>query len=503
MNGIASYANQEMVPPGAIANIRGAADMLERFGREGDIYVVHAAEGETVVPMEVLDSSPSLKKMLFSQMEEMGLKPERYVVGNELNSLNPVTGKPEFFFKKLFKSVKSIFIKAAPILGAIAGSFIAPGIGTALGGLLGSAAGIAGSAIGAGIGSFAASKLTGASTKDALKGAAFSAGTAGLFKGFSMTDFGKNLTSGNIAEDLFGKDLFGPIETSQNNLVNNLMGSSAVSEPSTFSLTPDASQSLVPPVRSFNSAAPVPVDSLMPTATTDSGRALMERFAGKNLLPLSKVQTVSATNPPFEMLSFDEAAARGAASTGTPSTALQTFGATNPRDFGLTNADLAKAKLPNGGNLTFAQKLAAFPSNAVDYVATAAQEQLDNNKLGILGGGALAFLNYQEQQEENERIKKAKEDAQKANSLFAQAFRVGSPGINLGQNPDFRPPQRPMLVKKGGEIPSKGLGDIVPAMLEPGEFVMTRNAVAGAGNGSQKNGIKRMYSMMKDFERRV
>ena len=60
-----------------------------------------------------------------------------------------------------------------------------------------------------------------------------------------------------------------------------------------------------------------------------------------------------------------------------------------------------------------------------------------------------------------------------------------------------------MLVKKGGEIPSKGLGDIVPAMLEPGEFVMTRNAVAGAGNGSQKNGIKRMYSMMKDFERRV
>jgi len=113
MNGIASYANQEIVPPGAIANIRGAADMLERFGREGDIYVVHAAEGETVVPMEVLDSSPSLKKMLFSQMEEMGLKPERYVVGNELNSLNPVTGKPEFFFKKLFSSLKSIFIKPA------------------------------------------------------------------------------------------------------------------------------------------------------------------------------------------------------------------------------------------------------------------------------------------------------------------------------------------------------------------------------------------------------
>ena len=74
MNGIAAYANQDMVPPGAIANIRGAADMLERFGREGDIYVVHAAEGETVVPMEVLNSSPNLKKMLFSQMEGDGIE---------------------------------------------------------------------------------------------------------------------------------------------------------------------------------------------------------------------------------------------------------------------------------------------------------------------------------------------------------------------------------------------------------------------------------------------
>ena len=40
-------------------------------------------------------------------------------------------------------------------------------------------------------------------------------------------------------------------------------------------------------------------------------------------------------------------------------------------------------------------------------------------------------------------------------------------------------------------------------MLEPGEFVMTRNAVTGAGGGSQKDGIKRMYSMMRELEGRV
>ena len=33
-------------------------------------------------------------------MRDMGIEPERYVVGNELNSINPVTGQAEFFFKK-------------------------------------------------------------------------------------------------------------------------------------------------------------------------------------------------------------------------------------------------------------------------------------------------------------------------------------------------------------------------------------------------------------------
>ena len=169
MQGIAAYANQEFMPPGAIADIRGAADMLERFGREGDVYVVHAAEGETVVPMEVLNSSPNLKKMLFAQMEEMGLSPERYIVGNELNSLNPVTGRPEFFFKKLWKSLKGIFKVAAPILGSIAlTALLGPagfGISAAMTAALGATATAAiTSAAGAGIGSFVAQKLDGAST---------------------------------------------------------------------------------------------------------------------------------------------------------------------------------------------------------------------------------------------------------------------------------------------------------------------------------------------------
>ena len=80
---------QPMIPEGGLQEYRHAAEMLADFGRNGDTYVVHAAEGETVIPLEVLEKNPKLKNMIYAQMASMGLEPERYIVGNELNSLNP------------------------------------------------------------------------------------------------------------------------------------------------------------------------------------------------------------------------------------------------------------------------------------------------------------------------------------------------------------------------------------------------------------------------------
>ena len=42
--------------------------------------------------------------------------------------------------------------------------------------------------------------------------------------------------------------------------------------------------------------------------------------------------------------------------------------------------------------------------------------------------------------------------------------------------------------------------DSVRAMLMPGEFVMTTDAVNGAGNGDNEKGIQNMYAMMRSFE---
>ena len=85
----------------SLDNFKKFVSSLGGLGRYEDTYIVHAAEGETVVPMEVLDQNPALKKRLFQSMIDMGIEPGRYIVGNELNSRNPVTGQPEFFLKKI------------------------------------------------------------------------------------------------------------------------------------------------------------------------------------------------------------------------------------------------------------------------------------------------------------------------------------------------------------------------------------------------------------------
>ena len=59
--------------------------------------------------------------------------------------------------------------------------------------------------------------------------------------------------------------------------------------------------------------------------------------------------------------------------------------------------------------------------------------------------------------------------------------------------------------RRTGQISGPGTetSDSIPAMLSDGEFVMTAKAVRGAGNGSRREGAKRMYQMMRKFERKA
>ena len=132
----------------SLDNFKNFVSSIGGLGRYEDTYIVHAAEGETVVPMEVFNRNPVLKERLFESMRDMGIEPERYIVGNELNSINPVTGQPEFFLKaigrrlrkakqdigrRLRKAAADVSGYAAPVAGAFFG---APA-GALVGGLLG------------------------------------------------------------------------------------------------------------------------------------------------------------------------------------------------------------------------------------------------------------------------------------------------------------------------------------------------------------------------------
>jgi len=56
--------------------------------------------------------------------------------------------------------------------------------------------------------------------------------------------------------------------------------------------------------------------------------------------------------------------------------------------------------------------------------------------------------------------------------------------------------------RNGGIMPSEGSGqkDDVPAMLMAGEFVFTKDAVKGLGDGDSNRGIEKAYSMMNKLE---
>ena len=86
--------------------------------------------------------------------------------------------------------------------------------------------------------------------------------------------------------------------------------------------------------------------------------------------------------------------------------------------------------------------------------------------------------------------------------------RTGRPIVNPFRRPSYG---LPVLAAEGGEIFPRRVGGIMPdegvpgkdsvrAMLMPGEFVMTTDAVKGLGNGNNDQGINNMYDMMRGLE---
>ena len=534
--------DETFVPQSGIGNVKSVADKLAEYGRYEDTYMVHAAEGETVVPMAVFDENPRLKETLFKQMRAMGIDPEQYVVGSELNSLNPVTGQPEFFLKKLFKGLKKAVKSVVKVVKKVAPLVLSVGLSMTPLGI------IAGSALGSGIGTLA----QGGSLKDALKMGAIGGLTAGLFKG----------VTGAIGSKMQGGTLGAGFKSGiQSGLPDAIKASQA--QALAQCSTQAANAALPPPSAPVGSTTVAPASNL-PAAVQEVGRA-----APSNI-PANMQMTVTAPRP--AALAPVQVGADVAAATATGPAVDVTDGF----DFKQSMIDFTKDRAGQEVASTAIRPTPGFFSSVKDmFVDTGAGDR------NFFQAGRDAFFPTKtspmdivkdnlglESTATREMVQAAAKDSGVSLSklLSEASSQIADEGLNanmlrqygplagaglgiLGLTGGFKPPEmdapvdpfnlggqgafdllaanqdqyrifsqggpyakRPYGAAKGGSItnfppkigaisgPGTGTSDDIPAMLSDGEFVMTARAVNGAGNGNRQRGMKKMYEVMLTFE---
>ena len=114
--------------------ITGIAEYLAAQGRNGDTNLTHTTTGETIIPEEILAKNPGLRKDLQLAFENEDIPMDQYVVGSGIMSVNPETGLYEAgWLKKTWKSVRKTVKKAGPIIGATVGFMIGGPVGASIG----------------------------------------------------------------------------------------------------------------------------------------------------------------------------------------------------------------------------------------------------------------------------------------------------------------------------------------------------------------------------------
>ena len=540
---------EEAYGTSGIATFPDLAERMASYGRHGDDTVAHVETGELVIPKALIEDNPRLRASIFSHLEELGVEdPERYVVGSGSNSINPNTGLPEFFFrkigravkktvrkvsravKKVGKSVVKLVKKAAPViipfalnamfpgLGAIYSGALGSGIGTLVQGgslkdafknaMIGGAIGGATAAIGGGVA--AAAKPGGSFAEGAMSGIKNAA------KLSNLSTAGQQLTSGQ-----FGQSGYDAVRAAAVPDVNTAAGqfSQATDLGQTKFIEgtniPDQGQSIV----ELQNQAMAP----RPEGLTNANMQVVTGADGTlKLAPSSSSFDMSTavdlpTKPPGFLESIQD---------------VYTPGGRGPLD------SLGDAFLPSGPSITPTELMAKNPGMSLDVAKQVIAEATPNFARSALPGTAIALgatalgggFTAPEVEEEDfgptgEELRRMypekygfsnQESPRRSNqptyveSSFKADPRFMYPEFRRG-NPFYNPDSVYQRRAEGGEIFPRRVGGIMPdegipgkdsvrAMLMPGEFVMTTDAVKGLGNGNNQQGIQNMYQMMRGLE---
>ena len=96
-------------------------ETIKNMGRFGDTELAHVTPGEVVLPPNFLNENPKLKTAIEKILAKDDTSVAELMVGDNMNSINPATGLPEFFLKKLGKKIGKFWNKKIkPVVNKVA-----------------------------------------------------------------------------------------------------------------------------------------------------------------------------------------------------------------------------------------------------------------------------------------------------------------------------------------------------------------------------------------------
>ena len=509
-----------------INSMKAVADRMAAQGRNGDNYIIHASEKEIMVPREVAENNPELMARVNQAISAEGADPAAYVVGSELNSINPYTGQREFFLKKLISKVKNVLKKAAKIILPVAINYFLPGLGT-----------IASATIGAGIGGL----VQGENLGDALKSAALGGITAGVASGISSKFSGGTFmegVKGGLPASYNGAGLKGALPSS---------GDFALRGPE----APGFFEPMKTGFAGTRNYAKMVADNAAAAAAASSfdEAARVEQLVNSGLTP-STAAEIAKKEAVAGITAAGKSSALGTAvKYGLPTLlAAGASGAFDPipaeeidlSGYGIDVADTSETRLaedPGKYSTGVPTRRPGYisPSNAIysgqplttasylpnqgsynPIVPSSTYAALTNQNAGTMvpsGGGSSTY------------VPPAPVNIPGYDPTVTGMRPAPLYGVDQFGNPVYSPygdpimpaqyasaaPITPVNAARGGamnfprrtgqiEGPGTETSDDIPAMLSDGEFVMTAQAVRNAGQGDRQKGFRKMYDIMRAYE---
>ena len=537
-----------------IAQFPDIAKKMATYGRNEDKFLAHVAAGELVIPFQFLENEDT-KKAIFDMLIEAGLEdPERYVVGGEGNSINPTTGLPEFFLGKIFrgivggvkkalKTVVNVVKKIAPIvlpialaatgLGPIYGAAVGSGISTLLnGGDIGDAlkSGLVAGATGAAYAGITGGGMRGVSEALSNPSARFSQAFEGAKASFSNPSDGFS-GKGKIFDRFRGPNLGTPSVTDlpQTTAEINTAGEFSTQTPQSINansnLDPGQVQDQITSINSMSSNLDpgmsqneLGLNEIANANLPKGPKTFMESVGdaydtttdymfrgGDSQKEVDAAKKLAGRNYATEYGDLATGIGRQAAEAGAGPNMLQRFGPSV-----LAGTAIAAGA---GAFKTPEQEAVNLAGRNPDGTVITGSDLIDADPSKYLIG-ELGNLRLNPETGEYEEVESMVSSFNKNTRPFEDIYATTPMPNNMGRAPSG-PFARPYVQaaaeggpifprRNGGIAPTEGVAgqDSVRAMLMPGEFVMTTDAVRGLGNGNLNSGIQNMYSVMRNLESR-